>query len=162
MTFLLQISVIQRLTCTLISSDCEDYRLPFLPTHGQALSLSRQMKYVKDVTMAGAHHQDKSIADYLRTQQLSEQARPEICLAPLPACGYLPASWGHRVPCQPLPHRSPPRTPTTGSAGSSQPTSEPNHRNLLMLHPFHFLSWAPPHLCPRRRGQGPPASHPVL
>ena len=114
------ISVVQRLICTLFLSDREDCRLPFLPVHGQVVSLPRQTKYIKDVTTAGAHPQDKCTPDYLRTQKQSEQAKLEIHLAPFPADGSLPTSWDCRTPCQPLPRRPPP-PPNTHRLSRLQP-----------------------------------------
>lgn len=96
------------------------------------------MKYVKDVKTAGVHPQKKCTPDYLRTRRQPEQARSEIHLVLFPANGSL------------LHHPTHP-----GWESSRQPTSKPNHRNLLVFHPFHFLACAPPYLCPRGEGKEP-------
>lgn len=53
----------------------------------QVKSLPRQMKYVKVVTTAAAHHQDECTPGYLRTQEQSEQTRAETHLAPFTVIG---------------------------------------------------------------------------
>lgn len=82
----------------------------------------------------------------------ADQSRDPPC--PIQSDRILPTSWGCRAPCQPLPHRPPPLPYTRVSRlqPASLPTSKPNLRNLLMLHPSHFLACAPPHFC--KRGEG--------
>lgn len=139
---------------------CKDSRQPFLPTcPWSSGNTTKRDEVCEDVTTAGAHPQDKCTPDYLRTQEQSEQARPEIHLAPFPADGSLPTSWGS------LSASAPQTSSTTPHAqGEQAPASLPlNQTTGISSRSIPSISClCPTTPLPQGTRQGTPACCPAL